>query len=206
VVTPAPEVAPTPAAAPAPAPPPAQPPADRTAKHPDYPTPGLRLVIGGAPVGTCARIDSNVGLSSFCTEGFIGLALTPISRFHIDFEAGGGWLGASLSGDPSFGVAYSSGGPYVVVRAMAGSDLTPLFFWRAGVQTRLFMIDAVERANAGVQLVGDLGTRVWRFEIGTRGVLGFDGVNEGGINDTSGHSWAPAPTYGLSLFARYVTP
>jgi len=166
----------------------------------------VRLVIGGAPVGTCARIDSNVGLSSFCTEGFIGLALTPSSRFHIDLEAGGGWLGASLSGDPSFGVAYASGGPYVVVRAMAGTDLTPLFFWRAGVQTRLFMIDAVERANAGVQLVGDLGTRVWRFEIGTRGVLGFDGVNEGGINDTSGHSWAAAPTYGISLFARYVTP
>jgi hypothetical protein len=205
--------APPPAVAPAPAPlVPAPPPAvvpvaiPRDARHapPPYVEPGIRLVIGAAPVGSCTRVDSNVGRSGFCTEGFVGLAFTFPLHFHVDIEAGGGWLGASSIGDPTFGVAYASGGPYVALRAMLGTDLTSLFFWRVGAQGRLFTLDALNRANAGAQLVGDLGTRVRRFEFGTRGVLGVDGVNEGG--NGGGNSWAPALTYGISLFARYVTP
>jgi hypothetical protein len=195
-----------PAAAPVLAPAVVPVPIARDARHTPPPDirPGIRLVIGAAPVGSCTRVDSNVGRSGFCAEGFVGLAFTFPLRFHVDIEAGGGWLGASSIGDPNFGVAYASGGPYVVLRAMLGTDLTSLFFWRVGAQGRLFTLDALDRANAGAQLVGDLGTRVRRFEFGTRGVLGIDGVNEGG--NGGGNSWAPAPTYGISLFARYVTP
>jgi hypothetical protein len=66
------------------------------------------------------------------------------------------------------------------------------------------MLDAINRANVGVQSVGDLGTRVKFLEVGARGVLGFDGVNEGGNGGEN--SWGTALTYGLSLFVRVVVP
>jgi hypothetical protein len=168
---------------------------------PAWPREGLHGVVGGT-AGSCTRIDPNVGNGGFCGEALGGFDLVFAPRWHFDVEGAFGYSTESTSGFEDLGSEEASGGWYAALRAMFGYDFSPLFFVRAGAQTRETY--SLNRVAPGVHATADIGTRAFgRLEFGLRGLIGADGVIASNGPD---HSSFLVVAYGASILLRYVSP
>jgi opacity protein-like surface antigen len=161
-----------------------------------------------ATIASCTRSDADVGGAGFCPEFSLAGVDVPLGfrlfglDWHFGAEVGLGFMSRSSSGDANFGVARSSGGTYLVVRALLGFDVTRLFYVRVGAQARGTW--SLETVNPGGQAVVDLGTRLGNhWEVGVRGILGEDGVVATGNGETR-HDTALA--YGAGVAVRLFVP
>jgi len=153
-------------------------------------------------VGSCTRIDPNVGNGGFCGETLGGFDLVFAPRWHFDVEGALGYSSRSTSGFEDLGSEEASGGCYAALRAMFGYDFSPLFFVRLGAQTRETY--PLNRVAPGVHATADIGTRAFgRLEFGLRGLIGADGVIAS--NGTDQASFLVL-AYGAAVLLRYVSP
>jgi hypothetical protein len=171
------------------------------------------FAIGGS-LGSCGRIDPNVGGAGACGDATLGLTLllgttsTPDPKtyrgWRLGFELGVGANQSTTQGYPDLGLAQSSGGMSALFRALVGYDWTPLFFIQTGAQTR--MTSSLSGAMPSADWILELGTRIFTasWELGVRQQVGVDDVASGGRDLTNG--WTSAFAYGTTAFTRVLVP
>lgn len=173
-------------------------------------------IAGAASLGSCGRVDPALGATGACGDATLGVTLLdgesvtrrgrPSYRGpRFGLEAGAGFEPSTSQGFADIAFAQSSGGPYFVLRALAGYDWTQLFFTTGGAQVRFPLAGGAP----GYDAILELGTRIVaaRWEVGVRQQLGVDGVTSSGSYVPDGSNGpTTAFAYGTSLFTRVMWP
>ncbi len=154
---------------------------------------GALHFLGAASLGACVRWTTAVAGSGPCGEVGAALDWRFASTWLLNAELGVGFMNSTSVIDGEI-IRTSGRAAYLGARVMIGHDFYPTFFLRLGAQTRwTFAVN-----TAGVQAVGDIGTRIGRHvEFGVRPYVGVDGV---GSNATPRFTTALA--MGAALLVR----
>jgi hypothetical protein len=163
------------------------------------------LLLHGA-LGSCTRLDSNIGSSGLCGEVGPSVDLPFATSWRATVDLGFGGAPYLSAGDPSCGVSRSVGGFYVSPRLLLGYDVTSHLYVRGGGEALFSPSPDQWSAHAVVELGTSVPGTWWcgstsDFELGLRPYVGRDGVQTTGASNTwiAGYGGTVVVRIGLRL-------